>query len=52
MDQTCLGNGGFAPMIFPSFRWTRFAAAATMPETSVMMTSSASEAAILNVVGF
>src|SRR6266481_5344117 len=37
-------SGGFAPTIFPLFQGTRFETTSTMLETSVMVTSSASEA--------
>src|SRR5580700_5492977 len=45
MDQTCFGrSGGLAPTIFPLFQGLRLEAASTILKTSVMVTSSASEA--------
>jgi hypothetical protein len=53
MDHTCFGrSGGFAPTIFPLFQGTCLETLSIVLKTSVMVTSSVNEGAILNLVIF
>ena len=48
MDQTCFGRSGdFAPIIFPLFHGTWLETFSIVLMTSVMVTSSVNEVAIL-----